>query len=1062
MVSRWLIVLLVFVTAAAAAVLDDLQLLEQFKAAVPNGTALTGWNSSNGACSFPGVDCKNGRVTSVSLTGVELNANFSAAARTLLQLSSVEAITVRDANITGVLSTVKGVECGEKLSLLDFSGNPWLMGSVADMAALTSICRGLRVLNFSGDGVGVVNAVGEGGMAFAGLEILDLSRNMISGEVLQWMVSAGAGGVRWLDLSNNEISGEVPAFINCTRLQYLDLSGNLISGSVAAGVLSGCGNLSSLNLSGNSLVGMFPPDIARLMSLTAINLSNNNFSGEIPAKVFVNLPKLRTLALSFNYLNSSIPDAVSMLPELEILDLSSNSLSGTIPATLCSSNITSKVQVLYLQNNYLTGGIPEAISNCTSLVSLDLSLNYITGHIPSSLGMLSGLRDLVLWQNALVGEIPDSLSRILALENLILDYNALSGIIPPSLANCTELKWMSLASNRLSGTIPSWLGGLVKLQFLSLGDNSFSGPIPSELGDCMSLLWLDLSGNQLKGDIPPELAKQSGKMGPLTITRQFWFLHNGEKSNYQCHGSGGLLDLTGIRHGDLSRMQSKKACNFTLIDMSAMVPVSHRNFSMIFLDLSFNQLDSEIPMDLGSMYYLTILNLGHNRLSGVIPAELAGAKRLTVLDLSHNMLEGRIPSSFETLSLSEVDLSNNRLSGTVPELGSLPTFPASQFENNSGLCGFPLPPCEHSAVSTSQSKSHKRQASLASSIVAAFFLLLFTLVICLYQRKKSKAHNANEAFRSQGNLFSIWNFNGRYAYKQIVEATESFDEKYCMGRGDHGSVYKVELPTGEIFAVKKIRKTENDNLKNEELFSREIEALVQIRHRNIVKLYGYCSTDQDKFLVYEYMERGSLSAILMTNISAIELDWDKRLNIAKGVAHALSYLHHDCSTPIVHRDITSNNILIDLEFRACVSDFGLAKILSFGAPVYTRLAGTTGYRAPELAYTTRVTEKCDVYSFGVVVLELFMGSHPGDLLSTLLRTTRKSLSLKDLLDTRLPLPEGETAREIFGLVTVALWCLDPNPATRPTMHSGMKKLSALLRTGDVDYLHTDIFNTGRT
>jgi serine/threonine protein kinase len=113
----------------------------------------------------------------------------------------------------------------------------------------------------------------------------------------------------------------------------------------------------------------------------------------------------------------------------------------------------------------------------------------------------------------------------------------------------------------------------------------------------------------------------------------------------------------------------------------------------------------------------------------------------------------------------------------------------------------------------------------------------------------------------------------------------------------------------------------------------------------------------------------------------------------------------------------------------------------------------------ELAYMTRVTEKCDVYSFGVVVLELFMGSHPGDLLFALFCTDKKSTSLEDLLDTRLPLPEAEAAREIFVLLKVALQCLDPNPANRPTMQSAIKKLSAAPITDDVDYLRADLMDT---
>jgi protein brassinosteroid insensitive 1 len=346
--------------------------------------------------------------------------------------------------------------------------------------------------------------------------------------------------------------------------------------------------------------------------------------------------------------------------------------------------------------------------------------------------MLPGLRDLVLWQNALDGEIPASLSRMLALENLILDYNALVGSIPSGLANCKELKWMSLASNRLSGPLPTWLGQLVNLQVLGLGNNSFTGPIPAELGDCRSLLWLDLSGNQLKGHIPSELAKQSRTMAPVTSsTRKFAYLRNGEqRNNYQCRGKGSLVDITGIRQSDLSRMPSKKACSFTRVYL---VSTSSINCSSIrFLDLSFNQLDSEIPKDLGSMNCLMIMNLGYNRLSGVIPAALAGAKLLQILDLSHNLLEGQIPSSFATMSLAEVDLSNNRLSGMVPELGSLATFPASQFENNSGLCGFPLPLCKQSVADTQQSKSHKRQAVLTGGVMAVFSVSLFGTFLIVF------------------------------------------------------------------------------------------------------------------------------------------------------------------------------------------------------------------------------------------------------------------------------------------------------------------------------------------
>uniref|UniRef100_A0A453QA77 non-specific serine/threonine protein kinase n=1 Tax=Aegilops tauschii subsp. strangulata TaxID=200361 RepID=A0A453QA77_AEGTS len=214
---------------------------------------------------------------------------------------------------------------------------------------------------------------------------------------------------------------------------------------------------------------------------------------------------------------------------------------------------------------------------------------------------------------------------------------------------------------------------------------------------------------------------------------------------------------------------------------------------------------------------------------------------------------------------------------------------------------------------------------------------------------------------------------------------------------------------------------------------------------------------QERFLVYEYLDRGSLSAYLKHKETALELDWTRRLNIARDVAHALAYMHHDCFAPIVHRDITSNNILLDLEFKAHISDFGLAKVLDVDASNCTSLAGTKGYLAPELAYKTRVTEKCDVYSFGVLVLELFIGHHPADLLSSM-DNRNKTILLGNLLDTRLPLPKAEIASEIFQVVGVAVRCIEPDPSHRPTMQQVIKVFATAERSpaNNLDYLHTAI------
>ena len=195
-------------------------------------------------------------------------------------------------------------------------------------------------------------------------------------------------------------------------------------------------------------------------------------------------------------------------------------------------------------------------------------------------------------------------------------------------------------------------------------------------------------------------------------------------------------------------------------------------------------------------------------------------------------------------------------------------------------------------------------------------------------------------------VFSISTFDGRAIYKEIIEATQDFDDKFCIGKGGYGVVYKATLTSGNIVVVKKLLPIhDGENAQQKEFFN-EIRALTEIRHRNIVKLHGFCSHSQHSFLMYEYFEKGSLNIILTNDGGAKELDWNKRVNIIKGVALALSYLHHDCSPPIVHRDISRKNVLLDSQYEAHVLDFGIAKLLNPNSSNWTSFAGTYGYVAP--------------------------------------------------------------------------------------------------------------------
>jgi serine/threonine protein kinase len=154
------------------------------------------------------------------------------------------------------------------------------------------------------------------------------------------------------------------------------------------------------------------------------------------------------------------------------------------------------------------------------------------------------------------------------------------------------------------------------------------------------------------------------------------------------------------------------------------------------------------------------------------------------------------------------------------------------------------------------------------------------------------------------------------------------------------------MPTEQVVAVKKLHRSQTEKLSDFKAFEREVYVLANIRHRNIVKMKGFCSNAKHSFLVYEFIERGSLRKIITSEEQAIEFDWTKRLNVVKGVGGALSYLHHSCCPPIIHRDITSNNILLDLEYEAHVSDFGTARLLMPDSSNWTSFAGTFGYTAP--------------------------------------------------------------------------------------------------------------------
>ncbi|KAH9790052.1 MDIS1-interacting receptor like kinase 2 [Citrus sinensis] len=728
-------------------------------------------------------------------------------------------------------------------------------------------------------------------------------------------------------------------------------------------------------------------------NLITFKISGTGFlSGRIPSEIGA-LSKLQVLNLSQNHLTGTIPSEIGSSRNLFQLDLSINILNGSIPLEI--GNLKD-LDYLMLQGNKLDGLIPSSIGNLTKLTGLNLSLNKLSGRLPREVGNLKILELLYLDSNNLTGPIPSTLYHLNPLIEWYLAYNNLVGPLPKEVGNMKNLKILLLHRNNLTGPISSTIGYLNLLEILDLSHNRLDGPIPSTIGNLTNLTSLVLSSNQLSGLLPREV-------------------------------------------GNLKYLDSRSLDGNNLI--GPIPPTIGYLTNLTSLNLGYNQLSSSIPPELMNCSQLQNLVLSHNTLSGIFPSEIGNLTHLRQLDLSHNFINGTIPSQLGNIpNISAVDLSKNNLSGVVPaSVRRIPKLIVSEnnLELENSTSSENAPPPQAKPFKGNKGKQRKIVTRLVTIILAMVAFIFSILIFCILfvHRRKDKKINPNTREMTEGaNEFSIWNYDGRITFEEMIQATEDFHIKYCIGTGGYGSVYRAQLSSGKVVALKKLHRSETEEPAFLESFQTEARLLSQIRHRNIVKLNGFCLHNKCMFLIYEYMERGSLFCVLRNDVEAVELDWTKRVNIVKSMAHALSYLHYDCKPSIVHRDISTNNILLNSNLEAFVADFGLARLLHPDSSNRTLVVGTYGYIAPELAYTMAVTEKCDVYSFGMVALEVLMGSHPGDLLSSVSSSSERKIRLINILDQRLPSPlDRKVVHDIILVSIVAFACLQSKPKSRPTM-----------------------------
>ncbi|KAK9054838.1 hypothetical protein SSX86_025917 [Deinandra increscens subsp. villosa] len=295
--------------------------------------------------------------------------------------------------------------------------------------------------------------------------------------------------------------------------------------------------------------------------------------------------------------------------------------------------------------------------------------------------------------------------------------------------------------------------------------------------------------------------------------------------------------------------------------------------------------------------------------------------------------------------------------------------------------------------------------------------------------------------------FSHLGWGHWFTLRDLELATNRFSKDNVIGEGGYGVVYRGTLVNRNPVAVKKLL---NNLGQAEKEFRVEVEAIGHVRHKNLVRLLGYCIEGTHRMLVYEYVNNGNLEQWLHGAMRQHGyLTWEARTKVLLGTAKALAYLHEAIEPKVVHRDIKSSNILIDDEFNAKVSDFGLAKLLGAGkSHITTRVMGTFGYVAPEYANTGLLNEKSDVYSFGVVLLESITGRDPVDYgrpaqevnLVDWLKMMVGSRRSEEVVD-----PTIETkpsTRALKRALLTALRCVDPDSDKRPKMSHVVRMLES--------------------
>ncbi|XP_022865591.1 probable inactive receptor kinase At4g23740 [Olea europaea var. sylvestris] len=467
------------------------------------------------------------------------------------------------------------------------------------------------------------------------------------------------------------------------------------------------------------------------------------------------------------------------------------------------------------------------------------------------------------------------------------------------------------------------------------------------------------------------------------------------------------------------------------------------------LYLQFNNFQGPVPWDFSVWKNLYIINLSNNAFNGSIPPSITNLTHLTALSLANNSLSGDIPE-LNIPSLQVLDLSNNNLTGVVPR--SLLRFPSSAFAGNKISPETSQPPV---LPPTAQPKKHSSKFSesailgivIGSSALAFMSIALLLIVtnrkkenvkataVNSKKKEKSLKRAASDHHDTNGNLVFFEGCNLAFDLEDLLRASAE-----VLGKGTFGTTYKAALEDATIVAVKRLREFSIGRKD----FEQQMEVVGNIRHENVAPLRSYYYSKDEKLMVYDFYSQGSVSILLHAKRGEdrIPLDWETRLKIAIGAARGIAYIHLQDGEKLVHGNIKASNVFLNSQNYGCVSDLGLATLMS---PITPPALRTAGYRAPEVTQTRKVSQATDVYSYGVLLLELLTGKSPvytsgSDEVIHLVRWVQSVVREEwtgEVFDVQL-LRYPNIEEEMVAMLQIGMSCVARMPERRPKMADVVK------------------------